>query len=158
MAAPPVSARVIPSGFKMPDGFKTLITFANNPAIQIWEETVKPVGWDGGDKIDTTTMHNITYRTFAARKLKTIADGGATFAFDPDCWTGLQQEINLEQSITFTFPDHSQLAVWGYLQKFENPDFKEGEMPKATGTIVATNWDPVNFVEAGPNYVPAPGT
>ncbi len=158
MAAPSPTTRVKPSGFKMPDGYRTLITLSNNPAIQIWEKTVKPPGLDGGDKIDTTTMHNDVWRTYEHRSLKTVTDSSASCAYDPDVWPALVQEINLPQTITITFPDRSQLAFYGFMQKAEIEEHKEGEMPMIAVTLAPTNWDWANFVEAGPTFVAAAGT
>ncbi len=41
---------------RLDDGYQTLIEFAENPAIKLWEKSVTPPGIDGGDAIDTTTM------------------------------------------------------------------------------------------------------
>lgn len=158
MAVPVPTNRVKPSGFKMPDGYRTLITFSANPAIQLWEKTVKPPGLDGGDKIDTTTMHNDVWRTYEHRALKTLTDASATCAYDPDSYTGILQLTNFFNTITITYPDHSQLAFFGYLQKAEVEEHKEGEMPMIAVTIAPTNWDDIGQVEAGPTFVPATGT
>lgn len=158
MAAPIPTPRVKPTGFKMPDGYRTLITFRINPAIQLWEKNVKPPGLDGGDKIDTTTMHNDVWRTYEHRSLKTLTDASAACAYDPQVWNGLLELINFVTSITITYPDHATLTFWGYLQKAEVEEHKEGEMPMINATIAPTNWDDVNFVEAGPVFVPAAGT
>lgn len=158
MAAPSPTNRVRPSGFKMPDGFRTLITFSDNPAIQLWEKNVKPPGFDGGDKIDTTTMHNIEWRTYEHRQLKTLTDASASCAYDPDSFTGIQQLINFFNTITITYPDHSQLAFYGFLQKAEVQEHKEGEMPMIDIVITPTNWDDIGQAEQGPVFVPASGT
>ena len=158
MAAPTPTPRVIPVGFKQPDGFKTLITLSSNPAIQLWEKTVKPPGIDGGEKIDTTTMLNTTWRTFAQRQLRTLVDSTAACAYDPDVFTALVAEVNLPQTITITFPDKSTLAFYGFMQKAEAQENKEGEMPMVDVTITPTNWDYVNGVEAAPTFTPAAGT
>jgi hypothetical protein len=158
MAAPTVVARSTPTGFKMPDGYRALWAFANKPAIQLWEKQVKSPGVDGGEGIDTTTMHNNAYRTKAARHLKTLSDGSFAAAYDPDVIVDILAQTNIEQSITVHFPDNSSWSFWGYMQKWEPAELKEGEFPEATVTIVITNWDPMNFVEAGPVYTPASGT
>ena len=158
MAAPTPTARITPTGWKMPDGFKSLITFKNAPAVQFWEKTVKPPGFDGGDKIDTTTMHNIKYRTGAAKFLITLTESSAACAYDPDVIDNILNLVNQETTITITFPDHTTLAFYGFLNKFEMNDLKEGEMPEASVSIMPTNWDSVNFVEAAPVLTEAPGT
>lgn len=166
MAAPSPSARpTSPTGFKMPDGYQSLFAFKNASGIQLWMQTNKFGGYDGGDKIPTSTMFNIAWRTFAARKLKTKDDSTSKCAFDPDVFNptgtggGIVVTINDDsETITEFFPDGSTLAYWGFLNKFMNPEFKEGDFPTADVTIVCTNWDKLNQVEAGPIFTPASGT
>jgi hypothetical protein len=149
---------VTPNGFKMPDGFKALYAFASDPSIQLWERGVKPPGMDGGEGIDTTTQHNVTWRTKAARHLKTLTEGSFTCAYDPDSYNNLLNLVNHEEAVTCHYPDGSAVAFFAFMQKFEPSELKEGEFPEATVTITPTNWDPVGFVEAGPVFVPAGGT
>ena len=158
MAAPSVTARVIPVGYKLPDGFKTTIAFHVNPAIQLWEKTVEPPGYDGKEAIDTTTMLNTRWRTMAARQLITLAQHTFTFAYDPDFYNGILELINNQSSITVHLPDGSSISFWGFLQGVKFEQNEEGKMPLGTGTIVPTNWDPVNGVEAAPVFTPAGGT
>jgi hypothetical protein len=66
--------------------------------------------------------------------------------------------VNRNQAITVRFPTSDSITFFGFLQKFEPAEQKEGEAPHATVTIVPTNWDPVNNVEAGPVYTAAAGT
>ena len=158
MAAPTPTARVTPTGFKMPDGWQTFITFAAFPSLNIWEKAVKPPGVDGKEAIDTTTMHNKVWRTFDARHLKTLTEVTASCGYDPDVYNqiigtvGVTGLINNPQSITLTFPEHTTGAFWGYCMKFEVKEHKEGEFPEADVSVMPTNWDPVNFVEAGPVF------
>jgi hypothetical protein len=158
MASPSVTPRTTPVGFKMPDGFKTTYAFADNPAIQFWEMVVKPPTMDGGDAIPTSTMHNIAWRTMSPRHLKTLGESTVQAMYDPDFITGLEQLINFETSVTVHYPDGSAEAFWGFMQKAEFQELKEGEPPMVNLTIIPTNWDPVNFVEAGPVFVPSGGT
>jgi len=158
MAAPTPTARTTPTGFKMPDGFKTLWTFASKPGVQLWEQKVKPPPIDGGDGIDTNTMHNTTWRTKDAKKLKTLDVTTFLAAYDPDVITDIFALINSNQGCTVTFPDGSTLAFWGFMTKFEPPEHAEGEFPIATVTVCPSNWDPVGRVEAGPVFSAAPGT
>lgn len=152
MAAPVAVVRQMPSGYKMPDGYQSEITFQNQPAVQLWEKQIKPPGVDGGEKIDTSTLLNTAWRTASPRHLKTLSDMSCQFAYDPDVLPVIYGLINQEQSITVLFPDGSTLAFWGFLQKFEPGELKEGEFPMAAGTVAVTNWDPTNRVEAGPVF------
>ncbi len=165
MAAPTPSAKpTSPTGFKMPDGYRTLVVSKNHPLLQIWIQSIKPGGVDGGEKINTTTMYNNAWRTFAARSLRTKEDTVMKGAFDPDILrSGDANNINAaindpNDTITEFYPDGSSQCFYGYYQKMGAPEFKEGEFPVAEFTIVATNWDGQNQVEAGPFFTAATGT
>lgn len=158
MAAPATTARVAPTGIRLDDGYSTKIAFARDSNIQFWEKTVQPPSVDGGDAIDTTTMHNATYRTMAARSLITLGESKCTVAYDPDVYNAIIQLVNQEGAITVSFPDGSTLSFFGFLSKFEPGDLAEGEQPEADVTIIPTNWDPVNRVEAAPVLTSVAGT
>ncbi len=158
MAAPSPTSRSTPSGFQMPDGYQSFITFANKPAVQLWEKTVKPPGFDGGEGIDTTTMFNQIYRTKRARHLRTLTDATANCAYDPDALDDLLSLINSETTITIRFPDNTSLAFWGYMQKVEFADLKEGEQPMASVTVTPMNYDPTTNTINGPVLTEAAGT
>ena len=152
MAAPATTARSTPGGTKLDDGFSTKIAFSVDPDVSFWEVTVKPPGIDGGEKIDTTTMFNGALKTFAARTLKQLTDGGASAAYDPQAYLDILSLVNVEGSVTVHWPDGSTLDFYGYLNKFEPGDNTEGEMPKASINFCCTNWDSVNNLEVGPVY------
>ncbi len=158
MAAPTVTQRVIPTGYKVPDGFKTTISGTAMPGVQFYEQTVQPPGIDGGDAINTTTMLNVAWRTFSPRQLKTLMPIKLTAAYDPQCIPSLVNIINLPQSLTVHFPEGASIAFYGFIQKFEPKENKEGEMPLCDLTVTPTNQDYVNQVEAGPLYTPSSGT
>jgi hypothetical protein len=141
MAAPAATARGTPSGLKLKDGFSTLITIERFPTISFWEKSVTPPGWDGGDEIDISTMHNDALRTFAPRSLKTMTECSATVAYDPAVYSQIVQAININDEITVTFSDGSTLAFWGFLKSFEPSENTEGEQPEAEITIFPTNVD-----------------
>lgn len=158
MAAPTPTTRVAPGGIKLDDGFSTVITIALDTDISFWEKTVQPAGIDGGDAIETSTMHNVTWRTMAPRSLKTLTEMSVTAAYDPDLYNQILECINVETTITVEFPDGSTLAFYGFVKSFEPADLSEGEFPEATITIVPTNFDPVNRVEAAPVLTSVAGT
>lgn len=158
MAAPTTTARQTPVGIKLDDGYSTKIAFARRPAVSFWEKTVQPPGMDGGDAIDTTTMHNTLWRTMSARALITLTESSTTVAYDPRVYTDILTLLNQEGSVTCHFPDGSKLDFYGYLKTFEPSDNTEGEQPEATVTIVPTNYDPVNRVEAAPVLTEVTGT
>lgn len=159
MAAPTPHARVIPTGYKLPDGFRATITLANKTNIQLWEREVTPPGIDGGPKIDTTTMLNTTYRTYHPQSLITVDDGAGNVAYDPDVLGDILANINVIQSITYTFRDGTTETVWGHLQSFKPSALAIGQMPMASIAIATDNVDPTaSFAESGPAFGYAPGT
>jgi len=153
MAAPTATARITPPGIPLGDGFSTKITLAGDPNIDFYEKTVQPPGYDGGDAVETTTMFNATWRTMRPRKLMTVTEVKSTAAYDPTVYSQIEAQINIETTITITFPDGSTIAFYGYLKAFEPSDVEEGEQPEAEITIQPTNWDPTNQLEAGPAVV-----
>ncbi len=157
MAAPTPTARTLPTGYKMPEGFKSLITFSGKPGINIWEMEVKPPGVESGDPINTTTQHNIRWRTFALPYLLTLMPLTIKFAYDPDVL--LTDILTLcgddGQVITVLYPENTTICFWGGMSKAEFDNLKEKEFPTGTMTVVPTNWDKSNKVEAGPVETPA---
>jgi hypothetical protein len=158
MASPAITARVLPTGIMLDDGFPTVIAFALNPSVNLWEMSVKPPGVDGGDPKDLSTMHQVAWRRRGPRKLKTLTDSTFTAGYDPKAQGECEALVNKEGAITIHWPDGGTRSFFGFLQKFEPNEVKEGEPPTAQVTIVPTNWDPVNHVEAGPVDVDVPGT
>jgi hypothetical protein len=158
MAAPALTARIIPPDPKLEDGFKTIIAFAADPDVSLWEKAVKPPGVDGGDAIPQSTMHNIGWRTKSARHLKDLTDCTMTVGYNVKAYDQVIALVNVEGSISVHYPDGSAECFYGFLKSFEPGELKEGEPPEGTATIVCTNWDPVNNVEQGPAYHPPAGT
>lgn len=152
------TSRSTPVGTKLDDGFSTLIAFADDPDVSFWEKTVQPPGVDGGDAIETTTMHNSTWRTMAARQLKTLTEVAVTAAWDPLVYDQIVALVNVEGLITVHFPDTSTLDFYGFLKDFVPGDNVEGEQPEADITIIPTNWNPNSGVEAGPTFANNSGT
>lgn len=150
MADPSPTARSSPTGIKLPDGFVSKITFSQDVDINLFEYTTKPPGIDGGEPIDQTTMFNAAYRTMAARQLKTLMPVSYKCAYDPQVVTEMLAQTNVNQTITQSFFDGSTLAYYGFPQKIEFDELVEGTRPSCTVTIVPTNFDPANRVEAGP--------
>ena len=159
MAAPATTVRAAPTGRYLDDGFSTKIAFARDSNIELWEQTVTPPGIDGGDAIEIVTMHNVTWRTMRARSLKTLMESSFEALYDPVVYNSiLNNLINQEGAITCHFPDGSKIDFYGFLQKFEPGELSEGEPPTATVTIVPTNFDLTNNVEAGPVLTEVAGT
>ena len=158
MAAPTKTARGVPDGVMLEDGFKCLLAFALAPEIGMWEIEVTPPGTDGGDSIDITTQHNVEFRTKALRQLKDRTDGSFTCGYDPASEEAINTMINKPQSITRHYPDGSAIAEYGGLTKFTPQGLSEGGFPTAQCTYVQTNRDPTTHEEQGPVYFEPVGT
>lgn len=160
MTAPSATSRVTPSAIPLCDGFSTLFTFAADTDLEIYEVTVQPPGIDGGDPIDSTTMHNSAWRTMCPRQLKTMTEFQITGSYDPIIYTNLDALINVETTGTVTFPDGSTLAFFCFLRSFEISEHTEGERPIVTLNIIPTNEDSTvgNFTEEGPVLTNVAGT
>lgn len=154
MAAPAEISRTEPAGFKLEDGHQALIAFQVNADAMFWELEVQPPIIDGGDPIETTTQHNAALRTFSPQSLYTLEPHTVRVAYDP-CINDeiIDGMVNMNDSITVHYPDGSTFSFWGYLKRFEPDPMVRGEMPTATITVVPTNYDPYNCVEAPPVIV-----
>ncbi len=158
MTAPVSTPRVAPVGVFLEDGFSTKIAFAIDDNVSFWEKTVAAPGVDGGDVIETSTMHNTTWRTMAPRSLLTLTEFSLTVAWDPFVYDQIISLINADDSITITFPDGDTLDFFGYMRLFEPQDLEEGSQPEANITIVPTNTDPVDGSEEAPVLTATTGT
>ena len=103
-------------------------------------------------------MFNVKYRTFAPKTLITLTEASGTAAYDPNVIPELLAMLNFPSSVTVHFPSNEQYSFFGFIQKVEFKELKEGEQPELDYTIGITNYDYINNVEAGPLYTPAPGT
>jgi hypothetical protein len=136
---------------RMDDGFKTIIAFASNPTVKLYEKDVTPPGIEAGGAVDTTTMRNTTWRTRNAKKLKTLSDSSFVAAYDPTVYSQLVAMIGVNQQITITFPDSKTLIFWGWLDSFKPGKIAEGEQPTADCTIIPSNQN-TSGVETAPTY------
>lgn len=158
MTAPSPTDRATPGGTRVENGHATLVTISTDTDISFWEISVKPIGIDGGDMVDTTTMHNTNVRTHAPSALYDVTDLTGSAAYDPVVLDQILAQINVPATITITHPNGDQWAFFGCLRIFEPDENTEGEMPTASFTISATNTDPSSGAEEIPNYVTAAGT
>ncbi len=120
---------------RLDDGHGTFITFANIPAVKIYEKEVNPPGMSANGAIDTTTMRNVEWRTMAPKSLKTMPQIQATVAYATDAFDILYGQIAVNQPIVITFPDVSTISFWGWIEEFVPGANVEGEQPTATLTI-----------------------
>jgi hypothetical protein len=106
------------------------------------EVSISPPAVVGGGSLDVTTHRNGSYRTKAPKKLKDLGEVSFTAIYDPAEYntTGIGK-VNVNQSITVTFPDTSTLVFYGYIDSFTPGELTPGELPTVEVTIVVTNQD-----------------
>lgn len=160
MASPPTTARVTPTMFKVPEGYRATIAFSKNTMLGFWEVEFKPGGISGGPAIDTTTQHNSRRKTKAAPYLIEDKPIEGTAAFDPDFLDDIDAMVNddYNSAITVYYPNGMKKSWWAYLADYEVQPFKIGQMPALSFKIEITNWDWVTNTEAGPTTTEAVGT
>lgn len=147
-------ARNTPSGIKLGDGYQAFHAFAVDDSISLWEKTVTPPGFDGGERVDTTTMYNETVRTYHSRYLIDISGAKMQCAYDPKVYNQITAIVNVNGLISTHFPDGSRLDWYGYLQKAQPSALAEGEFPMMDVEIVSTNVDGSGN-EVVPHYYPS---
>jgi hypothetical protein len=158
MGTPAVQTRVAPVGLNLKDGYQSKITPAADTDISFWEKGITPPGFDGGEPVDNTTMHNSTWRTSAPRGLITATQAAVRAAYDPRILPQIEALVNVETTWTILFPDTSTWSFFGWLQSFSPGEMVEGTQPEADIVIAIGNTDPADGSEAGPNAVTAAGT
>lgn len=139
---------------RLDDGFATLISFAEDSDVQLWEKEVTPPGVSGGGENDTTTMRNTTWRTRSPKELKTLTESSFTAAYDPAVYDEIIAMCNVNQEITVTFADDSTLVFWGWIDEFTLNAAVEGEQPTAEVTLIPSNQN-ASGTETAPNYTAA---
>lgn len=142
-----------PVGPYFEDGFQTLLAFAADPDVKLWERTVQPPGIDGGDPIDITTMHNEELTTSAPRSLKSITASTMVVAYNGESLEQAMALINVNGWITAHLPDGSTYDFVGYLKSFVPNGHEIGGFPLANCQIIPTNQ--IDGVETPPEYTPA---
>jgi len=142
MTAPTATNRVAPVGTHLKDGYQSLVTFAADPNVSLWETEIgSPDGDDGGDPVDLTTMHNTTRMTKGARGLIDTENGSMTCGYATTARAQCRALINVETVITVTFADGTQTADYGYMKSFKPTGLTNGEMPLADVEFVFTGRD-----------------
>lgn len=158
MTPPAPTARVNPTGVRLKNGYRTLITMSGNASIGLWEKTIGLPGLDGGDAIDITNMHSVTWREMAVRSLMTLTEFQFTAAFKPSSYIDLMAQINVEQAFTIHLPLGYRLVFYAALRVVEFSAMTEGEAPEATCTVTPTNVDPITGGSEPPVLLTTAGT
>jgi len=157
-SSPTPTARTTPTGNILEHGYQTLITIAADADIDFWEKTVTPPGVEGGDAIDITTMHNSNVITKDAQALYEWTDSTSVVAYDRAVYTQIVAVVNVNSTITWTFPDGGTVAAYGFLKSFIPSDMSRDSQPEATVTFVVTNVDPSDGTEQLPAVTASVGT
>lgn len=150
MAFPAAQTRGTVSGVRIDNGWQSTIAFADNLTIEIYEKTITPPSVGAGDPIDTTTMLNDVYMTKSPQCLEEWGDIVVVAAYDPAVLSELRTLLGDNMAITIEWPDGTKLTVWGFLNNIEYGALVKGEQPEITLTVVVSNYDSTNCVEAGP--------
>ena len=138
----------------MTDGHATLVEFSADTDVLFEEVETQPPGVEGGDGKRVSSMRNTAWHTKAPNVLKDLLDSGVTVIWDPATYDECIALINVNMSITFTFPDGSTLVVWGWMKSFQPNKHKEGEQPTAEIAIIFSNRNG-SGVETAPVYAAA---
>lgn len=158
MANPTVVPRTIPTGYKLPEGFKITIAFSKKPALNIWEVDGAPSGLEV-QEINTTTQHNIRYVSKYPSYLVANDDIVGTAGYDPDAMDDLISLLgDPTGSVTIRMPTNTTHNYWAFLKAWKFGALRVGQFPTGNYGICVTNWDPVNKVECGCYTVQAAGT
>lgn len=147
----------MPSGKHLTDGFPTLIGMSNAPNVAFWEVSVKPPGFDGGELNPQTNMRNTAWRTFMAKKLKTLTAMTFKAHYDPKVIGDINNQLNINQLYTVTHSNGAVWSFWAVLNKFDLDEVTEGNTPTASCTITPTNMDN-SGAEVAPSYTAPPTT
>lgn len=143
----------VPTGNPLRDGHPTYISFSLNTTIALFEKEIQPMGVEGGEGIDQTTMRNVTWRTSIGRALKTLTPADLDCAYDEGVYSSVIAMINLNQQLTVTFPTGRTLIFWGRLRSFIPNKLTEGTQPLAKCVV-----DPSNINNSNAETAPVVGT
>jgi hypothetical protein len=157
-AAPAHTTRQTMPGKYVKDGHNTRVAFALKANVNFEEVKLKPLGITTGEEINATGLLATFWRTKRPPDLKELTNIEGTCKYDPDVWTDILALAGIEGSITMWWPDNTSVDFYGFLKQFVPDENADKELPTAKFVIVPTNFDPVNAIEVGPVFNPAPGT
>lgn len=152
------TARSTPTGAKLKDGYQSLVAFAANASVKLWEKQVTPPSVETGDMVDQTTMHNVTWETFAMQHLIKMGNGSMVCAYDPKVYDELMALVGVETTITIHFSNGATLDAYGGLISFTPSAMVKGSQPEGTAVFGFTNAVSTTGVETAPNYKTPSGT
>ena len=137
------------------DGFNTTIVFPG-AGVTFIEKEITPPALDGGGEIDQTAMRNVFWRTRWPKYLVTLSKIDAKVKYDPVAYAAISLLMNINRTITVTFPSLTDtptrtILFWGWLNKFAPNSNKEGDEPLADIEIIPSNLNG-SRVETGPVF------
>ena len=150
MANPTHVVRGTPTGAMIPEGFVSKIAINGATSIGFFEISVQPFRIDGGEGIKTTTQFNVRYHTKRPQTLVEIGDINIKAGYAAKEIDAIMALINVEKSITQTWPDGQYCDFYGWLRSFAPDGLESGGLPTASIVICVSNWDATNKVEVGP--------
>lgn len=132
----------------MHDGLHTIIAFNNSGAAGVLfkETALKPFGFDGRGPINITSLRNNFVVTKVPKQLCDVTAMMGTAEWDSDLYiTILNDLLQINQICQLQFPNGNIWQFWGWLDKFDPQEHKEGELPLANLTIEVSNLDDAGF-------------
>lgn len=134
----------------MYDGYRTLITFTNLGNANFNEVTVKPPGVTGRGPIDTTSMRNNKFTTKWPKSLIDFSSVTSTAQWDPRfLFDIIDLVVNKNQTIRVQMPNNQKIRFYGWADRAEPNEHREGEVPLITLELIPSNVNPQG-VESAP--------
>lgn len=96
-------------------------------ALVLVEKTLTPSGADGRGGIDMTSLRNSRRTTMAPKQLVTFTPMKVTAYYDPAIILAYNGALQFNQGIFQRFSDGSYVLDYGWLDKFQPHEHKEGE-------------------------------
>jgi hypothetical protein len=116
------------------DGFKCEITFHDGDInISVYE--FQPFSMDGGDSIPQSTFDNVTYHTAAPQSLIKGGAAKVTAAYTPADLDEVMDMINVNQKISWKWPDGWYAQMWGWIRTVTPSQLVIGGRPSLEITI-----------------------
>lgn len=148
------------TAFFLKNGLRSLITFASNRDVKLWEKAVMPPGIDGGATIPLGSLYSQKYQMISPSDLITVTEARALVAYDPAVMEDIINLVNLTtDTITLTFPNTNRWSFNGCLQKFIPNEMTDGIQPTALITVISfgnypqrRNNSPDSYPETGINF------
>lgn len=159
MGSPPTpTPRPAFAGQKIGDGFGALITIAADTDIEFDETSVTPPSIELDAAIDTSSHHNVKWRTFHPGKLAKLGMIAVNAGYDPLVYPSIVAIIGTQTTITVKWPNGDTLALYGYIASAKPGPLEANKKPEIAIEIQPTNADPVDCTEEGPVYTAGVGT